>query len=406
MRKRNLESRIIASRTEPARVALLIERLVGFNYEALKGIRDAGTHRHNWNCQFIDPRVEHVSTVREWNPNGIIAFVAEEPLAEALASLRVPVVDIAAWTAKACFPRFSVNDREVGALAAETLLHLGVESFGFVGNTRLRFGERRREGYVQTLRLQGYECLEWHTDERVLPTLRAWTMGKIDRELVAWLKSLPKPIGMFADNDERALLLSECCLEARIDVPNEVLLLGVDNDPHLTEFGVPRLSSIEIPARRIGRLAAEHLNRLMAGFELENVEQLLSPVGVVHRQSTDRFCQSEPVLCDALAYIRENACRGMDVQDLVRHCAVSRRTLENLFRRHLRISPLEEINDTRLAAAKLMLSTSDEKLDEVARNCGFASAPALCNAFKARFSTTPMAYRRGEDRSSSTNARD
>jgi LacI family transcriptional regulator len=396
MRKRNLESRNYAFLPEPTRIALLIERLVGFNYEALKGIRDAGTHRHNWNCQFIDPKVEHISIIREWKPDGIIAFVSETRLAEELEALSVPVVDIAAWTAKPRFPRFSVNDREVGALAAETMFDLGVESFGFVGNTRLRFGELRREGYVHALGVQGYSCHEWHAQDPMLPTLRAWTMGKIDKQLVGWLKSLPKPIGIFADNDERALLLSECCLDAGIDVPNEVLLLGVDNDPHLTEFGVPNLSSIEIPARRIGSLAAEHLSRLMAGFEYERVEHLLSPVGVVHRQSTDRFCQSEPALRDALAYIRDHACQGAGVQDIVSHCSVSRRTLENLFRRHLRTSPLQEIVDTRLAAAKRMLSTGSEKVDVVARDCGFASASALCNAFRSRLDTTPQAYRRGE----------
>ena len=400
MRTRDFELRnssftgSILGKGEPRRIALLIERLVGFNHEVLKGIRDSGTHRHNWNCQFIDPSVEHVPTVKEWKPDGIIAFVNEDSLAEALEDLNVPVVDIAAWTVKSNFPRFSVNDREVGKLAADALLHLGLEFFAFVGNTKLSFSMKRREGFVERLKRQGYGCFEWEAKERAFPTVRAWTMGKIDAELVRWLESLPKPIGIFADNDERSLLLSECCLEARIDVPGDVSLLGVDNDPHLTEFGVPQLSSIEIPGRRIGQLAAELLNRMLNGFEVQQFENQISPIGVVHRQSTDSFCQSDATLREALTYIRDHAAKGIQVTDVVRRSSVSRRSLESLFRKHLRKSPLDEIVDTKLAYAKRLLANGDDKLDTIALDCGFGTAASLCHCFKTRVGVTPLGYRR------------
>jgi LacI family transcriptional regulator len=394
MRSIDFESRKDSSGKDVKRIALLIERLVGFNHEVLKGIRDEGTHRYNWNCQFIDPLVSHVPTVREWKPDGIIAFIKEESLAHALAELGVPVVDVAAWTAKPMFPRFCVNDFEVGSLAAQTLLHLGLDVFAFVGNTQLSFSEKRRSGFLSRLHSEGHGCYEWEVTEALLPTVRAWTMGRIDADLMRWLKSLPKPIGVFADNDERSLLVSESCMGGSINIPEDVVLLGVDNDPHLTEFGVPRLSSIEIPARRIGQLAAELLNRLMGGHEVGQAETLVSPIGAVHRQSTDHFCQSEPELRDALVFIRDHSCEGIQIQDVVNQCTVSRRTLENLFRKHLRKTLLDEILDTKLAAAKRLLADGDVKLDLVAQECGFRSAATLCNSFKARFGETPMSYRR------------
>ena len=384
---------VLKGRPGVKRIALLMERMVGFNYSVLEGVRAYASSRHQWICQFIDPKLENLELVRQWEPHGAIAFIAEQKVAAGLEALGVPVVDVACWMPQQFFPRVSVDDREVGAMAARHLLELGLERFAFVGNPKLSFGQMRRDGFQCQLQEEGYRCHLFNAEPERYPAIRAWTMGGINAELVHWLDALPKPVGLFADNDERALLVCEACQVGGVEVPGEVAILGVDDDPYLTELAFPPLSSIEIPAKRIGLSAAALLDGLMLGHRAPTDPILLPPSGVVQRRSTDVLALPDPVLRTAVKFVRERACSGISVQDVLAQVPVSRRTLEALFRQQLRSSPLQEIQRVRLAEARRLLSMTDLTIESIAAKTGFGSASRLSASFRSQFGVPPSQFR-------------
>jgi len=375
------------------RVALLMERLVGFNHDVMQGVRDfAGPEKH-WVCHFIDPRPELLDLVQGWEPHGILAFLGDDRFGCQVASLNVPFVDVAAWVDRPGWPRVGLDDKAVGVMAAEHLLGLGLEHFAFLGNTQLAFSSSRLLGFRSELEQAGYSLATFATDPARFPTTRRFTMGGLDGELVSWLMALHKPVGIFADNDERALLASEGCRAAGIDIPEEVALLGVDNDPYLCGLGYPQLSSIATPARRLGFEAARRLETLMQGrSDLGNT--LLQPLGVVSRRSTDVLAFPDPDVSAAILFLRNHACSGVGVEDVASAVRIGRRTLERRFQRFVGRSVGEEIARTRLQNAKRIICTTDEPVKSVAAASGYRSIASFSTAFRKEFGVAPHTLRK------------
>jgi len=371
-----------------------MERLVGFNHDVLMGVRDFAGPSRNWVCHFINPLVELLPQVAAWEPNGVLAFVGNAEIGEAIRSLNVPFVDVAAWVHQPPWPRVGLDDRAIGRLAADYLLERGFEQFAFIGNTELAFSEWRLRGYSETLQAAGYPVRTFAADPKRFPSARAWTMGGVDGELVGWVQALPKPVAVFADNDERALLASEACQVAGVPVPSAVALLGVDDDPYLTGLGYPPISSIATPARRLGYEAAQTLDRLLHGFKAPESPTRLGPVGVVTRRSTDRFAFGDPLVMQALRFIAEKATDGIGVADVVRHVPAGRRTLERRFETYVGRGILDEINRFRLEKARLLVASTDLALAEVAAQCGLGSASRLSTLHREIYGVGTREYRR------------
>lgn len=375
------------------RIALLMERLVGFNHDVLRGIREFATPQRAWMCHFADPRAANLEMVANWNPHGLLVFLFDEAMRDRLAKIGTPYVDVANWLNDPNVPRVSVNDLEVGRLAAEHLLDLGLEEFAFVGRPQFGFSELRLKGFREVLHLSGYNCAEYVLETEHVPVLEPWTLGGVNAALADWVRSLPKPIGIFADNDEHALVVSEACFAAEIDIPGQVALLGVDNDPYLGSLGYPPLSSIAIPARRVGYEAASLLDRIMDKRPKAEGPVLLPPIGVVARRSTDMLAIADPYVAAAVRLIREKACYGLSVPDVVAAAPIGRRTLEKLFKVHLGRTPLEEIRRVRISQAQQLLATTDLPLEGVASRSGFGSASWLATTFSQEIGVTPGEYR-------------
>ena len=167
-----------------------------------------------------------------------------------------------------------------------------------------------------------------------------------------WLKRLPKPVAVLACNDLPACDLAVVCRSLGLRVPDDVALLGVDNDELECRLATPPISSIDIPAQRIGYEAARLLDQLLHGKRPANRSLFLPPIRVVTRQSTDTLATGDHVVRAALSYIREHATSGITVDSVVRQIDASRRELERHFRRVLGRSVLTEIRRVRRGAGQ------------------------------------------------------
>ena len=206
-----------------------------------------------------------------------------------------------------------------------------------------------------------------------------------------------------ACNDVRGRQVIDACSALDLAVPEHVAVVGVDNDEILCHFCTPPLSSVIPNAELVGFQAAESLAALIEGESLADRLIQVEPVGVETRQSTDAVAIEDRDVAFALRYIRENACQGITVDEVVKHSLVSRSTLERQVRRYLNRTPQEEIRNTQVTRAKELLLSSDFTVERIARLCGFEHAEYMHVVFKRIVGSTPGAFRkrgRGESRGS------
>jgi len=212
-------------------------------------------------------------------------------------------------------------------------------------------------------------------------------------QLVQWLRSLTRPAAVFACNDVRGRQVLTACLRAGLSVPDDVAVLGVDNDDVICDLSAPPLSSVEPDTKRIGYEGAALLDRLMAGKLPPEEAILIPPKGIHIRQSTDVVALDDRDVVTALRYIRNHACDGITVDDVAQQTAISRATLDRRFQRALQRSPKTEIDRIRVNRAKRLLVETEYKIAAIATMTGYAMAPQFVTAFKRLAGFTPGKYR-------------
>ncbi len=291
-------------------------------------------------------------------------------------------------------PVVALDDVMAGRQAAEHLLDCRLEHFGYYGlRPNYRVAENRLLGFRQAVEGRGFTC---HVCPLMAPLVHERVSHSHRPALVEWLRGLPRPVGIFAFDDTIAHDLAEACLEAEIAVPDDVAIIGVNNDDLLCESAWPPLSSVEADHARMGFAAAGLVDRLFAGQVLTADERLvrLPPLGVVRRQSTSTLAIADRNLADAVRYIREHACNPCSVGDVLRHVPVARRWLERQFVAHLGRTPHDEIARVRIETAQRLLARADLDVSEIAARCGFAEPKNFYVAFRKAAGVTPAAYRR------------
>lgn len=291
-------------------------------------------------------------------------------------------------------PVVSLDDHAVGAMAARHLMDCQLERFAFYGQTPGNvLAGKRLAGFCAALGKRAFRC---DVSPVAWPTGVEWLTHVHRPALIAWLRALPKPVGVMAVDDAAAHDLAAACLEADLGVPDHVAILGVNNDDLLCEGAWPPVSSIEADYTRVGYAAARMLERLLAGEELAPAERhvRLPPLNVVQRQSTSVLAIANADLADAVRFIREHACDPCTVHDVLRHVPVGRRWLEKQFAATLGRTPHDEITRVRMDAARRLLLQPELKVVEVAERCGFSAVQNFARAFREVMRTTPAAYRR------------
>ncbi len=329
--------------------------------------------------------------LRTWRGDGIIARVETARMAQLLLRTRLPVVNLRRLLPGVPFPYVGVDNAEVSKLAANHLLERGIRHFGFVGRMR---GENlsldlRADHFRQLVGEAGHRCELFPTE----PTAGHLAWEDEQERLSHWISSLPKPVGIMAANDERGLHVLDAARRAGLHVPDDVAVVGVDNDEALCNLGIPALSSVDVNPEGIGYEAAAMLDKMMAGRDFTSHRATVLPRGVITRQSTDVVASEDEDVSRAIQYIRDTACKGLMASDVLAFVGVSRTSLQQRMKQVTGRTIHQEIQRVRLNRAKELLAGSSLAIKQVAIESGFSSVQYLTRVFRATTGETPAGYR-------------
>jgi LacI family transcriptional regulator len=376
------------------RIALLLGQDLGYCRGVMRGVQTYALEKADWVFRDAAPEDGTLQPLREWKPHGIIAHLFSEDVARSLARLRTPVVNVTNTLAWWTGPLVEVDHLLVGKLAAEHFLARGFRTFGYFGSAWTGFSRQREQGFRERLAQAGFPVSSCYADYLPRAPVSASWRG-VDRTIRKWLEALPKPVAVVASNDIPARDLADMCRQLNLRIPEQVALLGVDNDELECRLTSPPLSSVENPAERIGYEAARLLDGLMNGAKPARTRIRIPPTRVVTRQSTDTLAVDDEDVSRALTYIRAHAHGddGLSVQAVANVVAISRRMLERKFRALLGRTVLQEIRRVKIEHAQELLLETSLPMPEIARRSGFSSPQRMAVVFSQTLGEAPTACR-------------
>lgn len=361
-------------------------------------LRYAMDHGCNWSYVTAPESLSlSVIDLVGWRGDGIIAAINTAAEAACVKELEIPTVNISGTLPQTPVPRVSLDNAEVGKIAAEHLVERGFRDFAYFGLRDVAYSTVRQRGFNARLEANGFTSVSL----LMPPTYRAKGMQwrEQQRRLEKWLSALPTPVGLFAVTDYRARQVLDACRQIGLRVPQQVAVIGVDNEEVLCVHVQPQLTSVARNNQQEGYHAAAMLDQLVRGRKVEETEKMVPPLGVVARESTETVAFKDPRLCQAIEYLNKHIDDPIGVQELASHVGVSRRWMEYAFRDALGESPYQYIRHRRLKLAQHLLEEEPTvKIYQVARRTGFTSAKQLSMAFGQAFGQSPREYQRSRNR--------
>jgi LacI family transcriptional regulator len=372
------------------RVLLLVESSRSSGRDFLRGVAEYEKLHGPWSFYWEPRGLETaIPRLRDWRPDGIITRdfrPGDRSLPEG-----VPAISLGHCLDQVPGVVSVVSSSEaIADLAAGHLLNCGLKQFGYCGYDDKPWSVRRQIQFRQRINRAGLPVFEYSSPPDL--TIESW-LNEIPH-LVSWLRQLPKPLGIMACNDDRAQQISEACKIANVRVPDDIALIGVDNDELVCSFSDPPLSSVALGFRQAGYQAGEALSLLMEGQAPQSLTIPVHPTRTVTRQSSEILAIEDANVARALAFIREHARTPMRVDDVARAAAISRRILEKRFRRFLERSVLEEIRRVRTDLIALLLVESDLSITQISDEMGFTGIQHFSRYFREAKGDTPLSYRR------------
>jgi LacI family transcriptional regulator len=382
---------------EIPKVALLVETSRGFGRDLLHGIARYARIHGPWSFHITPGDFEQaVPKMKQWGGTGIIARIPNERVAKAIMDAGVPTIALGLTDEQqqsgnplSQLSELSSDAKEVARLAAEHLLERQFRHFAYVGLEDRAWSRRRENAFRDRLQESGFTPNVYHQPTK--PRDRVWE--KEQEILATWIRSLPTPLGLFACNDDRGRQVLETCRLAGLHVPEDIAVLGVDNDDVFCELSDPPLSSVSLNAETAGYRAAELLDGMMRGKIRKPRRIMVEAVGVVTRRSTEVIAVKDYDVSTALQFIRREQGRGISVDRVADEVAMSRRSLEKRFRDTIGRTILEEIQLVRLERAKRLLLETTYPISKVANISGFGSTGYFIQFFQKRVGKTPRKYR-------------
>lgn len=374
------------------RIGLVLEHSLAFYREILRGVNHFAAQRPHWLFTPIASNVRALRMVQPLRCDGYIAHVFHPDLGNALRRLRRPVINVSGVLPELPFPRVVADHAEVGRQAARHLLECGLRQLAFVGYRRHHFATERERGFREIAAGAGVPVAAFYQpSQRWEDPTGVWRWNS---PLLAWLQKLPKPAGVLASHDTQGAQIAEYCHQLNLVVPDQVAVVGVDDDDLLCELSRPSLSSVHLPAVRIGYEAAQLLDQWLSGHRPTQRALVLPPMGVIVRQSSNLQAVPDADVAAAVRFIHDHAHEPVRVADVLRVVATARRALERRFRKWLQRSILEEIRRAHVNRAKQLLITTDLPMGQVAQRSGLQNSRHLSIAFRQVVDTTPTAFRR------------
>ena len=376
-------------------VSLIVESAVAPRRNMLTGVARYIQEHEPW-AVYLKPFGVEKSLpdwLRDWRGDGIIAAV-NDPASFVVTRHGVPVVDVVGQLHDEHVPLVHTSDRSVGRVGAEHLLERGFRHFGFCEYHGEFWSEHRRLGFVDAVAHRKLTC-DVYTMTVPGPALSGpKSYEQQQQRLAAWLSGLPKPVGIMATNDLMGQQLLEACLRLRINVPEEVAVIGADNDEPICRIASPPLSSVIINDQQRGYEAAALLDQMMAGRPAPKEPIYVEPAGVMTRASTDIMAIEDAAVVAALRFLREHAFDRINVDDVVGVVPLSRSVLERRFRRIVGRSINSEIVRLRINRAIELLTETELELKVVAQRAGFGTQSYMNAVFQEKVGKTPGSFRR------------
>jgi LacI family transcriptional regulator len=380
-------------------VALFVETSMNYSRGVLRGIA-CYLHRYGPWSIFLEQHeigAKLPDWIDRWDGDGVITRYDYPQILETQLPTVVMFDRTDDWPG---VPRILNDNLAVGRMAAQHLLERGFESFGYYGVPGEYWSDLRWRGVQEVVKGVGGEPCHYRLDQGGMT--QDWESQQ--NALAEWIGSLPRPVGLIACDDIHGLRALDACRRAQLAVPEEVAVIGADNDVELCDLADPPLTSIDFNLERVGYETAALLDRMMMGEAPPSSAKLIPPRGVVTRQSTDVLAISDRYVAQALNTIRRRACSGINVNSVLDELPVCRRSLEQRFRQSLGRSPGAEIQRVRIEQAKILLTETDLTVEVISRRTGFSKPGYFSTAFKNQTGSTPSMYRRLSDRCGSRSA--
>lgn len=375
-------------------VAVCVDQFRSHGRGVMRGIAEYVEAFGPWSL-FIDPLADSNyprGRSENWRGDGILTYIEDVARAQRLRNSGIPTVELFAYRADRLLPLVAHDDLAIGRMAAEHLLGRHFRHFAFSGYANALWSNRRQQGFVEFIAGAGCPPPTCLSVERP-NTLAEWEAVQL--QLTAWVRQHRKPVGLMACSDHHAQRILDACQRAGVDVPDEVAVIGVDNDEETCRLSNPPLTSVILNSDRVGYEGAKLLDKLMrakAGAA-PPPPLLIPPLGVLTRRSSEMTAITDPLIANAARLIREKACHGLTVDELLRQFGISRSIFYQRFHDALGRSPHYEILRVQLDRVKGLLSQTSLPLKKIAELAGFNNPNYLSVAFKREIGITPGEFR-------------
>jgi LacI family transcriptional regulator len=371
---------------QPRRVLLVMDYYL---HQVHEGVVDYA-RRAGW---VLDARSHHFGQLPiGWQADGILAFIgSNQACGPAVLASGLPVVNMSQYGMKFGFPSVQLDNQNAGQLAADHLIGRGIHELAMVQfSPKSRTSEARRSGFAEATlgygrRFHSMVC-PFTEDDGALPV-----------QMISWLKTvlvgLPRPLGVFTEGDNWAVETILVCQQLCLRVPEDVAVVGIDNDPLVVEVAPVPVSSVDNNLHGLGAQAAELLDRILDGATAPTDPILISPRAVIQRQSTNVLAVANEEVAAAIGFIHAKFREAITVADVASESHVSRRRLQDLFLEHVGRTISQEITRCRLELAQRMLFESPMKISLIAEQCGLGSGVQMCKVFGRELRMSPKEYR-------------
>jgi LacI family transcriptional regulator len=385
-------------RSKPPHVAVCVDQFRSHGRGVMIGIAKYVEIYGPWSL-FIDPLAESEypkGRSANWHGEGVLTYIEKRQRAQRLRDSAIPTVELFATRQDGLLPVVAHDDAAAGSLAAEHLLERHFRHFAYCGDTGSLWSERREQGFRETLTRAGCVPPQLLSIRRPR-TLAEWE--EVQQRLMAWVRDVRKPAGLMCCSDQHAQLILDACQRANLSVPEELAVIGVDNDEEICRLTNPPLTSVILNSEKVGYEGAKLLDGLMKGnVKARGVKPVfIPPLGVLTRRSTDVTAINDPLIAQAARLIRERGCEGIRLEELLRAFGTSRSVFYQRFHDALGRSPHYEILRVKLERVKGLLRQTSLPLKQIAELAGFSNPNYLNVAFKRELGVTPREFRRHQN---------
>jgi len=387
-------------------ISLLFNANKVYDRQVIEGIGHyLQSSKVSWDVYLEEDCLARLNNLANWEVDGIIADFDDPDIQDALEHLTLPIVGVGgSYQDPSMYPNVpyvATDNLAVVQAAFDHLKQKGLENIAYYGlpfeglEKRHRWSNEREQAILKVCKKDGFECSVYrgrHT--------RPETWHENMHQLAQWIETLPTPVGIIAVTDARARHLVQVCDHIGRLVPDQVSIIGIDDDDIARNLSRVSLSSVSQGCFEMGFQAAKLLHkRLLRAQQSPDLAQLkpkrvlVPPIGVIQRQSTDFQALQDTYVIQAMHYIRQHACRGIKVDQVLDFVGISRSNLEQRFVQECGHSVHTQIHNEKLETACRKLKQSKDTLASVASSCGYPSLQYMYAIFKKHYQLTPNQYR-------------